>query len=74
MAQIIIDIADADETRVLRRVAEAYGWTSTSPMNRKQYAKAMLAQHVANLVRGMERAEREAAALAAVADDPLTIA
>lgn len=67
MATISINVPDAELGRVTDAFARAYGWRSVAlDGNKAAFAKAALVGHIKATVRGIERADAEAAALAAV--------
>ena len=67
MAVVSINIPDAELPRVVDAFARAYGWRSVAEHGSKAaFAKQALIGHIRSTVRGVERADAEAAALAAV--------
>lgn len=73
MAAISINIPDAQLARVTDAFARAYGWRSVAEDGSKAaFAKRALVQHIVSTVKGVERADAEASALAAVAVTEVT--
>lgn len=68
MADITISIPNNQVQRITTAMCKAGGYTGDLSNNaaRNQFAKAMLAQYVKDIVRGVERAEAEQAAIATV--------
>lgn len=65
MAQIAINISNAQANRVMNAVCKAYGYTPEDGP-KPLFAKAKLAEHVRQLVLSVERSDSEQAALEAV--------
>lgn len=73
MAVISINIPDAQLPRVVDAFARAYGWRSVAEDGTKAaFARKSLIGHVVATVRGVERADAEAAAVAAVSVSEVT--
>ena len=81
MAQIAIDIPDAQLNRVVDAFATAYGYqvnipdpanpgsTIPNPQNKRQFAKAQVARYVKEVVKGVEaESAAKMACAAAIAD------
>jgi hypothetical protein len=73
VATISVTVPDAQLTRVVDAVCAAYGWTAADGP-KPAFVRAQLAAHVKGIVRGVERAAAEQAAVAAVnvVDVPVT--
>lgn len=53
---ITITIPDADENRVVGKIAKLYGWNPSYPTTRRQFVKEIL---IGYLKSDLERAERQ---------------
>lgn len=73
MALVSITIPDAQVTRVVNAICDAYGYVAGQGVSKAEFARQALVQHVKNIVVGQEQATADAAALAAVVPPTVSI-
>jgi hypothetical protein len=69
MAQIAINIPDAQINRVLDAFADRYGWTSENSMNKAAFAKDQLKNFIKRTIKDSEGDLQAASLRAAINND-----
>lgn len=66
MAQVIINVPDDKEQRVVDAFAQVYGWTDTLGITRRQFVKKKIRDFIVEVVVRAESGEAQRAAIALI--------
>jgi len=68
MVQLIIDIPDDQETRIITAICNTKGYSDSLGISQRQFAKRYIVQHIKDVVRFYEREEAKKTAISGIND------